>query len=335
MLGEKAHMAKKELTVGKYRGMQQITDNVGVFTMVALDHQESLRQAMNPADPDGVPYARIAEIKMDIVGALAPHSSAFLLDLRYGAANAVASGALPGRTGLIATLELSPGYGSGETTARKTAVVAGWNAAKIRRMGASAVKMLLYYHPNSATAGFQEALLRQVAADCREHDIPLVLEVLTHPVVEGQSKESADFAAARPWVVIESARRLCPLGADVYKAEFPADVEFERDEGKMLQQCHELTEAAGVPWVVLSAAVSHEQFRRQVEIACQGGAGGFLAGRSIWKEALDLPAEERRKFLAGEATHRLEELAEIARRAGRPWTEYYTAAAGENWFREY
>ena len=48
-------MAKKELTIGKYRGMQQITDDLGVFTMVALDHQESLRQAMNPADPDSVP----------------------------------------------------------------------------------------------------------------------------------------------------------------------------------------------------------------------------------------------------------------------------------------
>ena len=328
-------MAKKELTIGKYRGLQQITDDAGVFTMVALDHQESLREGINPANPDSVPYAQVAELKRDIVGALAPHSSAFLLDLRYGAGNAIASGALPGRTGLIATLELSPGYGQGETIARKTAVVAGWNAAKIRRMGASAVKLLLYYHPNSATAGFQEDLLRQVAADCLEHDIPLVLEVLTHPVVEGQSKESADFAAVRPWVVIESARRLCSLGADVYKAEFPADIKFEHDEQKMLQQCQELTEAAGVPWVVLSAAVSHERFRRQVEIACEGGAGGFLAGRSIWKEALDLPTEERRKFLAGDAARRLEELAQIARRAGRPWTEYYAATVGENWFREY
>ncbi len=328
-------MAKKELTIGKCRGMQQITDDMGVFTMVALDHQESMRQAMDPADPDSVPYDRISELKMDIVGALAPHSSAFLLDLRYGAGNAIASGALPGRTGLIATLELSPGYGKGETTARKTAVVSGWNAARIRRMGASAVKLLLYYHPKSATAGFQEDLLRQVAADCREHDIPLVLEVLTHAVVEGQRKDSAECAATRPWVVIESARRLCPLGADVYKAEFPADVKFERGEQKMLQQCQELTEAAGVPWVVLSAAVSHETFRHQVEIACQGGAGGFLAGRSIWKEALDLPTERRREFLAGDAVRRLEDLREIARRSGRPWMEYYAATAGENWFREY
>jgi tagatose-1,6-bisphosphate aldolase len=328
-------MTKKEITIGKYRGMQQITDDRGVFTMVALDHQESLRHAMNPADPDSVPYGRIAEIKMDIVGALAPYSSAFLLDLRYGAGNAIATGALPGRTGLIATLELSPGYGKGETIARKTELVPGWNVAKVRRMGASAVKLILYYHPHSATAGFQEDLLRRVAGDCHVNDIPLVLEVLTHPVVEGQAKESADFAATRPWVVIESARRLCRLGADVYKAEFPADIRFERDEQVMLEQCRELTEAAGVPWVVLSAAVSHEKFCRQVEIACQGGAGGFLAGRSIWKEAPDLPAEERRAFLAGEGRRRLEELTEIARRAARPWTEYYTARAGENWYQEY
>lgn len=328
-------MAKKELTIGKYRGMQQIADDAGVFTMVALDHQESFRKGINPADPDNVPYAQAAEVKRDIVSALAPYSSAFLLDLRYGAGNAVASGALPGSAGLIVTLEQSPGYGKGETIARKTSPVAGWNVAKIRRMGASAVKLLLYYHPQSSTAGFQEDLLRQVAADCQKYDIPLVLEVLTHPVVDGQSKESAEFAATRPWVVIESARRLCPLGADVYKAEFPADIKFELDEQKMLQQCQELTEVAGVPWVVLSAAVSHEKFCRQVEIACRSGAGGFLAGRSIWKEALGLPSEERRKFLAGDARRRLGELTEIARRAGRPWTEYYAATAGENWVKEY
>ena len=324
-------MAKIELTIGKFRGLQQTSTERGMFTMLALDHQESFRKGINSAAPDSVPYQQVVDIKLDIISALAPHSSALLTDLRYGAAQGIAAGVLPGRTGLLVTLEQSPGHGPDETIARKTTLVRGWNAAKIRRMGASAVKLLVYYHPKSQTASFQEDLVSEVAAECKEHDIPLVLEVLTHPVEPGQAKESAEFAATRPWVIIESARRLCPLGADVFKAEFPADMKHESDQARMLGWCQELTAAAGVPWVVLSAAVNHETFCRQVELSCKGGASGFLAGRSIWKEALNLQDNARREFLAGEATRRLNELTAITEANAHPWTEWYTAVVAESW----
>ncbi len=328
-------MTKKELTIGKFRGIQQISTERGLFTMLALDHQESFRKGINADAPNSVPYAQIVNIKLDIIATLSPHSSALLTDLRYGVAQGIAACALPGRTGLLVTLEQSPGYGPNETIARKTTLVRGWNVAKIRRMGASAVKLLVYYHPQSQTAGFQEDLVRQIAADCREHDIPLVLEVLTHPIEPGQAKESPEFAATRPGVVIESARRLGRLGADVYKAEFPADMKHESDQAKMLGWCQELTEAVTVPWVVLSAAVNHETFCRQVEISGRGGASGFLAGRSIWKEALNLPAGARQEFLAGDATRRLDELTAITNQYSHPWTEWYQATVAEGWYEQH
>ncbi len=326
---------KKELTIGKFRGMQQISTERGLLTMTALDHQEALRESINPADPDNVPYEQVVSVKNDIIAALAPLSSALLVDVVYGAAQGVSANALPGRTGLMVTLELSPGFGPGETVARKTTVVPGWNVAKVRKMGAAAVKLLVFYHPNSQTAGFQEALVSQIAADCNDHDIPLVLEVLTHSVEPGQATDSPEFAATRPWVVIESARRLCKLGADVFKAEFPANMKYETDEAKMLSWCEELTEAAGIPWVVLSAAVDHPTFCRQVKISCQGGASGFLAGRSIWKEVPGLPPAERQKFLAGEAARRLNELTAIAEQYGRPWTDWYQSTVTEGWYKRY
>ena len=276
-------MAKKELTIGKFRGLQLISTERALLTMVALDHQESFRKGINPSAPDSVPYRQVVDTKLDIIAALSPHSSALLTDLRYGVAQGIGAGVLPGRTGLLVTLEQSPGYGPGETMARRTTLVRGWSVAKIRRMGASGVKLLVYYHPQSETAGFQENLVSQVAADCREHDIPLVLEVLTHPVEPGQAKESAEFAAKRPRVIIESARRLCHLGADLYKAEFPADMKHESDEAKMLSWCKDLTEAAGIPWVVLSAAVDHGVFCRQVENLMQGWGLG-VPSRAIYLE---------------------------------------------------
>jgi tagatose-1,6-bisphosphate aldolase len=47
-----------------------------------------------------------------------------------------------------------------------------------------------------------------------------------------------------------------------------------------------------------------------------GGADGFIAGRSLWKEAVGLAAPERRRFLDGVARRRLHELLAIADASG-------------------
>jgi tagatose-1,6-bisphosphate aldolase len=54
--------------------------------------------------------------------------------------------------------------------------------------------------------------------------------------------------------------------------------------------------------------VDHPTFVEQLRAARSAGASGFIAGRSIWKEAVGLPAADRDTFLAGEGRRRLEEL---------------------------
>jgi tagatose 1,6-diphosphate aldolase len=137
-------------------------------------------------------------------------------------------------------------------------------------------------------------------------------------------------------MVIDTARVLCPLGLDVLKSEFPDDPDFEKDEAAMARHCQELTEAAGIPWVLLSAGVDYDTFKLQTTIACENGASGFLAGRAIWQEAPGMPDKERAKFLKKTAVGRLKELAGIANASGRPWTEIYAGRielveAAEGW----
>jgi tagatose-1,6-bisphosphate aldolase len=43
----------------------------------------------------------------------------------------------------------------------------------------------------------------------------------------------------------------------------------------------------------------------------EGGAGGFIAGRSLWKEAVGLPRPERRAFLADTGRRRMAEMLQI------------------------
>jgi len=319
------------LTLGKLRGVQQLADKRGIFTMVALDHRGSLRRALNPAAPAQVPYETMVELKLLLTKALAPHASAVLLDPVYGAAQAIGQGALPGSTGLIVSLEAS-GY-EGEETARRTVLISGWDVGKIKRMGASAAKLLLYYHPEAATARQQEELTAALSEDCRRYDIPFLLEPMSYaldPVTA--PKGSFAFARERPRIVYDTALRLVPLGVDILKAEFPSDLRYETPQ-EALTHCRRLTDAIRVPWVLLSAAVDYELFRQQVEIACRGGASGFLAGRAIWQEITRLRREEWEEFVSTTAVARLRSLVDIANAEARPYRPMAQVPA--NWLETY
>jgi tagatose 1,6-diphosphate aldolase len=313
-----------ELTLGKLRGIQEISNMSGRLTITALDHRGSLQKAIRPSDPKSVTFDDMVGFKRQLAKALVPHSSAILLDPVYGVAPLMADDSVPGGKGLLVSLE-ETGY-TDEAGDRVTTVQAGWSVAKIKRMGASAVKLLLYYNPGSRTASAQEDLVRATAEECAAHDIPLLVEPMTYHVTEGPRKGTAEFAKRKPRMVIDTAARLMPLGIDILKAEFPGDPDFETDEQAMLEWCRELTDAAGGrPWVLLSAGVGYDTFKRQVEIACEAGASGFLAGRAIWQEVPALAPAERDAFLNGTAAARLTELTSIANRTGRDWKSVMAA----------
>ena len=328
------------LTIGKQRGMQQIANERGIITVTAIDHRGSLKKMLEKAMPGrAIGFDEIVTEKLRMTRILAPLSTAVLLDPVYGAGPAVASGAIPGRVGLLVALEES-GY-EGGSEGRITPTTPGWSVAKIKRMGAAAVKVLLYYHPKAEVAGKQEDLVKRVAEECQKHDIPFLLEPMSYPIRPKQKKESADFAREKPAIVLESARRLTGLGIDLLKAEFPDDPNFETDEARMRDNCRELTETSPVPWVILSAGETFSVFQRQVEIACQEGASGFMVGRAIWQEGMTLPdAAQRDRFLQTTAISRLQILTAIANAYGTPWTAKFSdpdwgLAMQEGWHMAY
>ena len=328
------------LSIGKRRGLQQIADDNGFLTICAIDHRGALQRAMNEKNPEAVAYQELVDFKLDLCRAIAPYVSAVLLDPVYGAAQAIAAGILPGHIGLLVSMEKT-GY-SGEKTARITELLPGWSVEKVRRMGASAVKLLVYFRPDlKEIASRQLALIANVADQCVKEDIPLLVEPVSYPIEE-VGVSSPKFADIKPELVIETARQITALPIDVLKAEFPADMEFEQDEKKLLGLCQELDSASRLPWVLLSAGAGFETFRKQVEIACKAGASGFLAGRALWQEGVQIRSrEERMDYFKSTAVPRLRELVEMVKKYGKPW---YTKmgsekgdfeAAAENWYQKY
>ncbi len=319
------------LSIGKRRGLSQCATQYGAFAILALDHRNNLRTAMNPENPGSVTYDILVEFKQQVVDALAPQSSAVLVDPHIGAAPVVDHQDLPGKVGLLVAVE-ETGY-SGESTDRINTIQPGWSVGKIKRMGASGAKLLIYYHPDAPHARDQENLISRVVEACDKFDLPLFLEPLSFSIDPGKKKLSS---AEKRQVVVETARRLSTLGIDILKAEFPLEVTEEPDEAVWKAACSELTGASKVPWVLLSAGVDFDTYLRQVEVACRAGASGVLAGRAIWKEAVDLNGQDRLDFLSSTASMRMEKLYQLCNALAHPWMKGFPLGTiTEDWFSNY
>ena len=306
------------LSLGKIRGLQQIANTKGILTVCAIDHRESLRRALNEKNPEAVSYQQMVDFKLDLVGVVAPFASAVLLDPIYGAGQTVASGLLPGHTGFLVSAEKT-GY-SGDSTARITELLPDWSVRKVKKLGASAIKLLLYFRVDlKEIASKQLDLVGKIAKQCIEEDIPLLVESVSYPTAE-EKDNPEEFSKKKPELVIEAARRLTVLPIDILKSEFPADIDYEKDEAKLKSYCQELSQLSRLPWVLLSAGVDFERFRREVEIACKAGASGFMAGRALWQEATQIGSrEERLNFFKSQTVSRLKELTKVAEKWATPW----------------
>jgi len=329
-----------EMSLGKIRGLQQIADAGGIFTICAMDHRGSFAAMINREHPETVSEEDITARKMELCATLGVCSSAVLLDPIYGAAQSISRSILPRGAGLLVSIEAT-GY-SDTPQGRRTGLLEDWGVARIKRMGAQAVKILIYYRSDLKEAALaQRETVARVAADCVRYDIPFLVEPVRYPV--GNDKDdAARFAARKGEMVIQAARDITALPVDVLKSEFPADLKYEKDEGRLAELCAALNAATPVPWVVLSAGVNFDLFRRQVEIACRAGASGFLAGRAIWQEGMAITdAAERGCFLRTVAADRMKILSEIAARTAQPWYRKMGLAAASlapvdgGWYRGY
>jgi len=329
-----------ELSIGKIRGLQQITTTGGIFLICAMDHRGSFQKMIETEQTQKVDYQDIVEYKLDLCDALAPYSSGILLDPNFGAAQCIAAGILPGRTGLLVSVEAT-GYES-QHEGRITKLQRGWSVEKIKRMGAAAVKILIYYRPDmKEVAAKQLETVKYISHQCQKFDIPFLVEPVTY-AIKAENPESREYAIKKSELVIETARQTTSLSMDVLKSEFPAYLQYETNRSKLLKLCQRLDQASSVPWVILSAGVNYEQFRQQVEIACRAGASGFLGGRAIWQDALKIPErKERIGFIRTIVAQRLKELGEIATKYGTPWYRKMNLKAqeltlvSENWYRTY
>ncbi|MFC1984079.1 tagatose 1,6-diphosphate aldolase [Chloroflexota bacterium] len=330
----------KRLSIGKIRGLQQIANPDGILTMCAMDHRGSLRSMIGADNPGEVSYEDMVERKLELCSALAKYASAVLLDPIFGAAQCISHGVLPNSTGLLVSIEAS-GYSGGEEQ-RLATLLDDWSVEKIKRMGASAVKILVYYRPDlKQLAEKQLNTVNEVALECIKYDVPFLVEPKSYPT-GNEINNPREFAALQEQLVIQTARDFTALPIDVLKAEFPADLRYKTNKSELIELCRQLDMSSRVPWVILSSGVSFELFVQQVEIASQAGASGFLGGRAIWQEAMHIDNTGGRvHYLSTVGADRLRKLVEIANKYAVPWYKKLGISAHEltqtsgRWYKEY
>jgi tagatose 1,6-diphosphate aldolase len=315
-----------QLTPGKLRGLQRICNANGTLTMVATDQNSSLINMIRDSlsrngetrDPS---WSEMVEAKIVLAHALSKYASGVLVDAYYGVWNTVASFHLPPQVGMLVRVEQSGGK-KNAVGAPLGAIEPGWSVAKIKGIGADAVKLLAQYEPTEiSSAEHQFQLVQQVYEECQKHDILMLLETVAFPF-GGEKKDSKSLLERKAYTVIESARQLSRF-CDVYKAEFPGTLGHESDS-QLRENLKQLDAASERPWVLLSAGVDFPQYKQQVEMAVEAGASGVLGGRAFWKEYfLKEGQEAREKFANGEAADRVRQIDEIVKGRATPWFKRY------------
>jgi tagatose 1,6-diphosphate aldolase len=334
------------LTPGKLRGLQRISNANGTLTMVATDQNSSmismLKDSLKKKSQDREPtYDEIVEAKIVLARALGPQCSGLLVDGYYGYWNSVASFSIPPATGVLVRVEKSGGE-KNKHGAPLGAVEPGWGVDKIKRCGADAVKLLAQFEPKEyESAEHQFAFLQQIYAECQKHDILLLLEPIAFPF-DAEKKDDPKYKARKAETVIESARVLSRW-CDIYKAEFPGHLSDGDDT--CAKNLKALNAACERPWVLLSAGVDFPEYHKQVELALKyGGASGVLGGRAFWKEYFlqDTP-EARKKYAEGECVERVRTVDKLVKAQGQPWFARYgltteqlaSMRAAEGWLFRY
>ena len=142
------------LSPGKFLGMKRLTDQNGIFKMTAVDQRPPIKKPIaDYLNLPEAPWKEVAKFKRMLIENLQSASSALLLDPHYAIPFSMDS--FDAKKGFVVTLEDSVFQETKQ--GRISSSIDNWSVAKIKRMGADAVKVLAWYRPDAG----QDVLVAQ------------------------------------------------------------------------------------------------------------------------------------------------------------------------------
>lgn len=256
--------------------------------MLAIDHRGSFQKILNPDNPNVVSADQIIATKKKIIDALLPEFSGLLIDPLYGLK------AYPGKQKPFLLSIEKTGY-EAQNEGRLTELE--YTVEELKGMGASGIKLLIYFNPTNGTAQKQMETAKTVLNEAHKYDLPLFLEIVTYD--EGPAGK-ADCIVKSVQMFLDNS-----IKADVFKLDYP-----ETD-----QACRQITAMLGeIPWILLTRGGTYEVFKQNLQTAIANGAVGFLAGRSLWQE-IGAHTQDADTYLQQTVLPRFREICAVAKGA--------------------
>jgi tagatose 1,6-diphosphate aldolase len=333
-----------QLSEGKIKHLNALSNKAGVIAAAAMDQRGSLRKSI--ASAKGVPQDQItddmmAEFKVAVSKVLTPHASAILLDPEFGlpAAKARAKNA-----GLLLAYEES-GYDNTQP-GRLPDLLPHMSVKRIKDDGADAVKILLYYSPfdKPEVNDIKHAFIERVGAECEAYEIPFFCEFVGYDP-QGADEKGFEYAKKKPEIVLKSMQEFSKpqYKIDVLKVEVPTNAEFVEGSSvfkgqaaysrqQALEYYRKAAEVATKPFIYLSAGVGNAQFVESLNMAAEAGTdySGVLCGRATWKDGVPVYAKQGVKaledWLSKEGVKNINAVNQAISSA-KSWREKYSVAA--------
>ena len=276
---------------GKLIHLKKLCTNKNHFQMLAVDQRPPIFNLITNATGEDYTYPQVVECKRLITEHLSCLSTAILMDPHYSLSNILKFNQ---SKGLVITLEE---HNFVETKkGRYSRNIDNWSVEKIKKAGGDAVKVLAWYRPDAEEKSIehQRKYVRKIGMECEEYSIPFLLELLVYPFQDDKNHtiEYEEQKQKKSRHVIDSVKEFAKdeYKVDIFKLESPVDSSDLKGEISESTESafRELSEATNdKPWVVLSSGMGKDSFYRCLELAYKNGASGYLAGRTIWLDALN------------------------------------------------
>jgi len=228
---------------------------------------------------------------------------------------------------------------------------------RLGELGADGIKILLHFSPDDPDIANDEkfAMIERIGSECAALDLPFFLEPVlydpSHPLLqtgltpEQKREQNFSFAKRKPQLVVDMMREFSRdrYRVDILKVEFPVVAAFVEGSAtfcgsaaysmdEALTWYRTADQAAGRPYIYLSAGVSSAEFLESLRMAAAAHTrfSGVLCGRATWQDGVPAFAaggkEGFRRWLSNEGVANIEALNALVASA-TPWHQF--AANGQ------
>lgn len=315
--------------MSKLEYLKKLSTDKQIIAALAIDQRGAIRKMITGLDEE-VRDEKIRGFKALVSKELTKYASSILLDPEYGLEAIKEKDA---NCGLIMAYEVT-GYDTSGTS-RYPDLILDQSVLRLKELGADAIKILLYYDVDQDLAinDKKKAFIERVGAECKAHDLPFFLEIVSYDCTMNDEK-SKEYAKVKPHKVNGAVKDFADAryNIDVLKLEVPVNMNYVEGYGEDFvhtkeeakQFFKEQSDLCQVPFIFLSAGVSNQLFVDTLYLAKEAGStfNGVLCGRATWAGGVAEYANSPEKgleWLQTEGRKNIENLNKALDETATPW----------------